>query len=721
MNLEVASEAEDRPAKRVAVDVPPVVEDAATAAGLDRFVLRGGLVDVWFEAVPDCDVLAVTFDNLSSIGEYDPPQPWLRWRMQRAGLSLLGIMASRKDWYRNEDGAALISALREAGLFARFRRVVFVGASMGGFAALAYASLVPGAAVLAFSPQSTLVKKLVPFERRYRYAMRKWDWESPAHLDAAEAGRDGREVTLVYDPFVKEDRLHAARIAGSGVRHVKVPMMGHRAIRQIKAVGGLQELIEGVVRGTPDWGAFWRSFRARRAQVSWQRALVSEARARGHLRLLPGALAAVQATVPDAGFARREGRRLAKELRAGRGEDDQPDVPEAALGESAQDRPQEVMLRVAPGTPQPPFAGEIADLREAVMVPERAGDAKLASGVLRGDGSWCALSQGWIRARKPMPAPTLASGEPVGDLRGVHLFGGHFRGHFGHFLVESTARLWALDHLPVEVESILYLPYRGEVGAIEKAMEGHERFYRLMGISQPIRTFGQPMRVERLFVPELGFGWSERYAGSPAYRAFIQGRLRAAVAPEGKKKLYVSRARLMGLRGGILGETVIEENLARAGYEIFHPEKHSLEVQIARYRAAERIVALDGSALHLAAYVTDPGTRVAMILRRSKANAADYQLQFRSFCGVEPDVVDVIRTDWVAAEAARVDFRSVGEIDFAALFQRLAKEGYVSKSFKPMLPSDSDMQALLAEFVSRRGGEMRPLGVGERHGDAEDE
>lgn len=709
MNLtaEIDGEAEPTAPKRVEVDVPPVVADAASAAGMDRFLLRGGLVDAWFEDAPGCDVLAVTFDNLSSIGEYDPPQPWLRWRMWQAGIPLLGLMASRKDWYRNGDTAPLIVALREAGLFARFRRVVFIGASMGGFAALAHATLVPGAAVLAFSPQSSLAKALVPFERRYRYASKKWDWVTPEHLDAAEAGQGGREVTLVYDPFVKEDRLHALRVAGAGVRHVPVPFMGHRAIRQIKAVGGLQALIEGVVRGTPDWGAFWQAFRGRRALVPWQRALVAEARARGHQKLLAGGMDAIRRSVPDSGFARREGRRLRAELAAGG-----VPVPVAA-------GPAEVILRVTEGDPKKPFAGEIADLRDAVVVPEREGDAKLASGVLRAGGSYCPLSQGWIRARKPMPAPTLAAGEKVGHLPGVHLFGGHFRGHFGHFLVESTARLWALDHLPVAPDSILYLPYRGEVGAIEKAMEGHERFYRLMGISQPVRTFGQPMRVERLFVPELGFGWSERYAGSPAYRAFMQGRLRAAVAPEGGKKLYISRAKLAAQRGGILGETVIEENLERQGYEIFHPERHPLDVQIARYRAAERIVALDGSALHLAAFVTDPGTRVAMILRRSRANAGDYRLQFRSFCGVEPDVIDVIRTDWVSGEADRVDFRSVGEVHFGDLFKALAKGGYVSGGFKPKLPKAAEVTAMLEEFSARRGGGMRPLRQGERHGDEE--
>lgn len=699
-------------AVKVAVKVPPLSKSAATAARKDRFLLHHGLVSAWFDATAGGDTLAVTFDNLSSIGEYDPPQPWLRWRMEQAGIPILGIMAQRKDWYRNPDTPALIAALRDAGLFARFRRVVFVGASMGGFAALSYATLVPGAAVLAFSPQTTLARSIAPFERRYRYAARKWDWSDPAFLDGAEVGQSGAEVTLVYDPFVSEDRAHALRVAGPNVRHVPVPLMGHRAIRQIKMVGGLQELITGVVLGRPDMTAFWQAFRGRRGLVTWQRAVVAEAQTRGHAALLPGALAALRRSNPESGFARREARRLQKQPKsapsAGR-----PATPPMAMG--GHDRAHVI----AAGDPAGPFKGSLLELFGAMVVPEREGDAKLASGVLHADGRYCDMSQGWIRARKPMPAPSLLPGEAVVDLPGTHLFGGHFRGHFGHFLVESTARLWALDHIE-RPDSILYLPYRGTVGAIEKAMEGHDRFYRLLGIDIPVRTYGTPMRVERLFVPELGFGWSERYAGSPAYRQFMQGRLRAAVAPEGEERLYISRARLAAQRGGILGETVIEENLARAGYEIFHPERHPVEVQVARYRAAKQIVALDGSALHLAAFVTNPGTRVAMILRRSRANAADYRLQFRSFCGTELDVIDVIRNDWISAEADRVDFRSVGEIDFARLFKALKSAGFLPNAFKPDLPSKDDIGAMLAAFTDKRGAAMRTLRAGEKHGDDEE-
>ena len=252
---------------------PPEAADAAQAVTMDNFLLRGGLVDAWF--LRRSDVLLVTFDNLSSIGEYDPPQPWLQARAARGGLSILGILASRKDWYRNADTAGLIIALRDAGLFAGFRRVVFTGASMGGFAALAYSALVPGSTVLAFSPQSTLSRKIAPFERRYTYAQRKWDWKSPDFLDAALAVPLTAEVVLVYDPFVPEDRLHAKRLAGPNVETVALDHFGHKAIRGLKPLGVLQMLIDGVAKGTLDHAALHQGLRKRRSQRSWQRTLLA--------------------------------------------------------------------------------------------------------------------------------------------------------------------------------------------------------------------------------------------------------------------------------------------------------------------------------------------------------------------------------------------------------------------------------------------------------------
>jgi capsular polysaccharide biosynthesis protein len=358
------------------------------------------------------------------------------------------------------------------------------------------------------------------------------------------------------------------------------------------------------------------------------------------------------------------------------------------------------------------FADRIERVDGGVVVPKRAHDGRRAEGVLRADGSFVEASRSWIRANVASDPPALAADEPVAALAGRHLFGGHLRGHFGHFIVESTARLWALDELGGRIDGIVFLPYREGGERMDRLLQAKLPFFALMGVTVPIHLPQTAVRVESLDVADLGFGWKERYAGSPRYRGFMRERLGAGVAAEGAADLYVSRAGLMAKRGGVLGEQVIEANLARAGYEIFRPEKHPLEVQIARYKAARRIVALDGSALHLAAFFVAPGARVAIVLRRSKANFADYRLQYRSFAGIEPDRIEVIRRDWVSGARGRVDYASVGELDFAALFARLAAAGYLPAGFRPDLPDAAAVAAMAAAFAERRGEALIPLQAG---------
>ncbi|MGB7261605.1 MAG: glycosyltransferase family 61 protein [Albidovulum sp.] len=667
------------------IDTPPVTSSAQDAVGLDAFLLKSELVDAYF--IRRSPVLFVTFDNLASVGEYDPPQPWILARTQKSGFSILGLIASRKDWYRNADTPRLLIALRDEGFFDQFERVIFTGTSMGAYAALTYSRIVPGSTVLAFSPQSTLNRDIAPFEARYRYAHRKWDWDDAEYLDAADAVEAAAEILLFYDPFVPEDRAHAARLQGGSVRHIKCGHFGHRLIRQLKSCGVLDGVFNDVGHNRFRPAAFRKALRTRRDVKTWRKEFLANIAARGHPTFALRMADYFLSTDPNARYARKMQKLLDVEIKT-------PAVEE---------------IIVPGGAAEPTFHGAILKIQGAILVPEREHDTRHASGVLLADRTYCEMSRGWIRAGKSMPEPVLSDDEPIEKLAGRHLFAGHMRGHFGHFLVESTARLWALDALPGQIDSVLYLPYRGAVAQTRRAMAGLEQFFRLLGVDVPVQTFGAAQDVEELYVPELGFGWRERYAGSPLYRRFMRERLGRGIAPEGSADLYISRARLPSQRGGILGETVIEENLARQGYEIFHPEKHPLEVQIARYKAARRIVALDGSALHLAAFFIKTGGSVAIVLRRSKANVADYVLQYRSFCEITPDVIDVIRQDWISGDAKRVDFRSVGDLDFAELFLRLAALGYVEKNFQPDLPDKAEVERMLKEFSERRSEDFASI------------
>lgn len=260
------------------IDVPPEMGLEA-AARAERFLIRGEHANLWFEG--QGDALVVSFDNLATIDEGWPRGPWAWKRLQPMGHSVLGVQSHAKDWFRQPTAPALLRGLEERGFFRRFRRVVLTGASMGGFAALNFAPLIPEARVLAFSPQTSMNKVIAPFEARFPYSVKRSNWEGMPFLDAAAAVPYVRRAVVLYDPLVPEDRAHAARLVGPNVQLLRAPFTTHEAIRVVLKTGTFPLLIDALIDGDTVGPAFWAAFRARRGVTKWQRALLAEAANRG--------------------------------------------------------------------------------------------------------------------------------------------------------------------------------------------------------------------------------------------------------------------------------------------------------------------------------------------------------------------------------------------------------------------------------------------------------
>lgn len=280
------------------------------AVKLDRFVFKGEQCDI--TTIIRSGTLLVTFDNLASIDERPEEGPWKPWMADRAealGFSIVGLQSHQKDWYRTAEPAALITTLQSLGFFDQFRNVLFVGASMGGFAALCFAGLVPGARVLAFSPQSTLNRKIAPFEKRYPWPYKKFDWDTPTYLDAAEHIGAISGGHVFFDPRVREDAQHAERLRAPSLEQVCIPFADHTLIRTIAKCGALEHLIKQLaVHGELDL-EFWKKMRNRRADPGWAKPFLRAAAARGDGPLVRRACDFLLDTYQYP-FARRTRRRL---------------------------------------------------------------------------------------------------------------------------------------------------------------------------------------------------------------------------------------------------------------------------------------------------------------------------------------------------------------------------------------------------------------------------
>lgn len=266
-------------------DAEPVEGWAQTAqalAGKEGFFDE--LEEHSFLFVPRGKTLVVTFDNLDiAMTKRADRRPWGFGFIEAQGWSMLGVMANGWTWFRHQEVSRKFEALRDSGFFKQFSRVVFYGASMGGYAAAAYAAAAPGSTVFAISPQSTLDKKIVPWEMRYK---KVWDRDfSGPFGDAALASRAAGDVHIMFDPYVAPDAAHAARFTGANVTFWRCPLLGHRLGSSLQQMGVLQDVARGAISGELTPRQFHRLLRKRHGFPRFQRELASLALDRGHPRL----------------------------------------------------------------------------------------------------------------------------------------------------------------------------------------------------------------------------------------------------------------------------------------------------------------------------------------------------------------------------------------------------------------------------------------------------
>lgn len=345
-------------------------------------------------------------------------------------------------------------------------------------------------------------------------------------------------------------------------------------------------------------------------------------------------------------------------------------------------------------SPDGGWSESLTTLTDAVVVPPVVSRLVQPAGILDASGAYVPQGALWRRHRPITTEPPMPDTAPE-TLSGRWLWGGVLWVHFGHFLVESTARLWALDHLDAPVDGILFIPKRPRVGDVT---QGYQRqFLDLIAPDLPFRVAAEPTRVQQLVVPGQGFGLGRITAGTPKFRAAFHARFARDVEPDGPDKLYVSRSALGLGKGGLLGEELLEQLLEQEGYHVFHPQQHDMKTQIARYKAARQVIAADGSAVHMYAMVGRPDQEMAMILRRRSGANNMLADNVTHFCGREPVVIEALRTEWVRASKGKSNRLSFGELDHATLGRRLGEAGFIRKGLDWPVLSEKERQAILSD------------------------
>lgn len=181
-----------------------------------------------------------------------------------AGLNCdkIFIRDFQQAWYHKgiddklRDLDAILEALRAHIAAHRYGKVVFLGNSMGGYAAILFGTLLNVDEVIAFAPQTFIdrANRLLRWDRRWSTqiaAVHAHPGSKPTYFDLKRhlkrCGHRTR-IRIYYAPPYRLDRIHAERLRHAP--HTTLhPMQegGHAVVRVMRDSGALNELLRSLI------------------------------------------------------------------------------------------------------------------------------------------------------------------------------------------------------------------------------------------------------------------------------------------------------------------------------------------------------------------------------------------------------------------------------------------------------------------------------------------
>lgn len=186
------------------------------------------------------------------------------------------------------------------------------------------------------------------------------------------------------------------------------------------------------------------------------------------------------------------------------------------------------------------------------------------------------------------------------------IYGGIFFNHFGHFILESLGTLWYIkkckykDVVWTLSNSNIIQSWQYEIFDFLK-IKNHFLFnivptkYKSVDIAFPSTIL--PLEY-----------YSQDFIDSVS---FFQ-----PLSKKRGRKIYLSRTQLPATAGGIANELDLEKLLIRYGFEIFHPQNHSLRIQLETMSSAEVVFGIESSAFHSIVFLKECKTKFIALSRK---------------------------------------------------------------------------------------------------------
>jgi len=218
------------------------------------------------------DTLIVSFETIAECRATGPEHKPLGLLVAEAnGWSHLSLIARAPRWYRDTEVLDFFDAQIDEGFFDSFKRVLFFGVGMAGYAACAFSLTAPGATVLAIAPQATLDPEFAIWDTRFKWA-RRLDFRSrfgfaPDMLDGS------RNAFVISDPSRPEDSMHAALFQRPFVHVLRTPRLYGPTPEVLARMDLLAPIIELAVTGRLTGTKLAALLRKRHSDKAYLRAL----------------------------------------------------------------------------------------------------------------------------------------------------------------------------------------------------------------------------------------------------------------------------------------------------------------------------------------------------------------------------------------------------------------------------------------------------------------
>lgn len=269
---------------------------------------------------------------------------------------------------------------------------------------------------------------------------------------------------------------------------------------------------------------------------------------------------------------------------------------------------------------------EIATLEDAIVAPiyRDSGNRVNRGGVINHKGEVEKQSL-LYRNFSQIIFPPSSAASVIETCDEEHIFAGFLFNHFGHFILESLARVWAVRQVS---NSPIVWATDGELNAWQREI------CETLGFANRVRTLKGPTRFKKLLLPDVGYR-SQDYI-HPNHAKFLGAYSRSQDDEKGPP-LWLSRSALRG-KQTISGEGEFEQALKKRGWDIVHPEQLSITKQLALIAKASVVAGVEGSALH-AVVLVDQLSGPLVVFRRL------FNQNYRTIASVK----NIVQYDFIGA------------------------------------------------------------------------